>query len=629
MPARVVDDKHISINSRLYRTARPVQFFLANQQPGKVDTGDLGEESNPLASTWTINDLTGGIGVEFMDPKRPNHLDRAWYATAWLRHHGQIVLPRRAIATTQATAADISVLAAFQSEVYVTHTTTVYLYNNTNDTWSSVRTLLNNATDWAVGLVGGTETLVIATGSEVDYATNSSTWNRQSGQAIRYVVFWKDLLWGITNAGALFYTDSLAGAWTADATLQLPSGYIRKLVVARGPDKKDHIYASTQVGLYVHDDERSRFVKTDFTDLPFHPDGGKGATVWRGQIAYPAGNGLYRFEAGADRTIVEPVGPDRDHGLPSDRRGTIIQLEGSHNELIAALDASTGTGVSNIGTRSSGGHGSHRWGTFGARTGYSLVLGWDTRGWQVLWQSGASARPVNALLVTNAYSTYRLWWAANQLVYYMALPIDVINPLQVSTTQYEASGEIETPWFDAGVANQNKLALSVVVETNNPTSSETVQIEYATNYSTSYTSMGTISTSGETRYYFGTNRAGTQFRAIKFRISLARGSTNTNTPTLRRLSLSYRKRIRVLYGVEATLDLSEEANGINPKDQMTNLRSAVNNGTLVEVTWRDDTGDTQNYYMDFIDLRSLERSGRDHKSLVLTRFIEPEQSTSR
>ena len=410
--------------------------------------------------------------------------------------------------------------------------------------------------------------------------------------------------------------------------LQLPSGYVKKLFVARGPDRKQHIYASTNVGFLVHDDVNATFMQTDLSDLPYHPDGGKGTTVFRGNSFFSAGNAIYLFQAGSDETKVAIMGPDRDHGLPSDRRGTIVQLVKSHNELLAGLDASTATGISEIDTRFSAG-GSQRWSTFGASTGYSLILGWDEKGWQVLWQSGDSARPITAMLVSNAYSTYRLWWAANQTVYYMALPIDVINPLEVSSTAYESSATLETPWFDAGTPDQKKLALSVAIESTHPTSSETILVERAIDYVETYTTLGTISTTGETRYYLGTSRKGVAFRAFKLRFTLARGSTTTNTPTLRRTSLSYRKRIRALYGVDAKIEIAKKVADKTPKQQLANLRSAVNNDELVEVTWHMDPTDAQNYYMDFVDLRTLEGSGRDYDSLALVRLVEPEQTTSR
>ena len=376
--------------------------------------------------------------------------------------------------------------------------------------------------------------------------------------------------------------------------------------------------------------ELRRFQPTDFSDLPYHPQGGQGATLHRGWLEYPAGNAVYEFQAGADETVVNLIGPDLDHGLPSSRRGVIVQLAKSHQWLLAALDASLGTGVSNVGTRSSAGFGSSRRSTFGSQTGYSLVLGRDRRGWQVLWQSGASSRPINAILVSNAYSQYRLWIAADQRVSWLKMPVEVINPLQVTTTAYGASAVLETPWIDHGLANQVKLALSTIVETTNPTSSETVLVEYATDFVETYTTLGTISATGQQKYFYGTSRRGLTYRAIKYRVTLTRGSTNTNTPTLRKLTHVYRPRTDILYGVDATIDLNDTTYG-PAVQQLTNLRASLNLPTdvLLEVTWRDDTTDAQNYQMDPIDLRAVESSGREVSGQVIVRLVEPSQSASR
>ena len=634
MAERVLEKNAIAINGFQYRLVQPAQFFLASRQPGKVAIGDYNDETNPRASSISYSDLTRGIGVEEDDPTNSDHRNRAWYGTVNLSHSGQIVLPRRTTTVTQATAADIGILADFKNQVFASFGTTIYSYNNSNNTWTSQRaSIAGNATDWAVGLLypsgTATETFVVANGTDVDYATDATTWAENTTQAIEFLTFWKDLLWGINNAGQLFYTDDISTAWTSDAQLPLSAGACLSLLVARGPDNQYHLYASTSVGLWVHDDVNSRFVETEFSDLPFHPDGGKGTIRWRGRIRYPAGNGMYTVIPGANETIVMAMGPDRDHGLPSSRRGRIVALAGSHNELLAALDSSTGAGISNVGTRGSGGAGSSRWNAFGSQTGYSLILGWDEKGWQVKWQSGASSRAINDILVSNVYSEYRLWWAANQNVYYQTLPVDVINPLQVSTTTYADEATLETPWFTAGVRNQDKLALSTFVETTNPSSSETVKIEYATNYTESYTTLGTITSSGEQAYYFGSSREGIVFRSIKFRITLVNGSTNTNTPVLRSLVLNYRKRIKVLYGIEAVLDITESMHDASPQLQLSRLRSAANNGTLVEITTVNDTGDAQNYYMDIEDIRSVEESGNYQRGRVLLRAAEPGQSTTR
>jgi hypothetical protein len=82
-----------------------------------------------------------------------------------------------------------------------------------------------------------------------------------------------------------------------------------------------------------------------------------------------------------------------------------------------------------------------------------------------------------------------LWWASDQTVYWQSLPVDVVNPLQVTGATYAASGSFETPWNDFNIRNQTKVALDVIVETNNPTTSETVKVEYATDYDETYTTL--------------------------------------------------------------------------------------------------------------------------------------------
>ena len=39
------------------------------------------------------------------------------------------------------------------------------------------------------------------------------------------------------------------------------------------------------------------------------------------------------------------TGPDRDDGLPSDKRGSIKHMSATHNELLAAVDATTAPNI--------------------------------------------------------------------------------------------------------------------------------------------------------------------------------------------------------------------------------------------------------------------------------------------
>ena len=646
MAQRVTESKVISIDGKLYRLRNRVAWGLVSGQPPKLVIGDYNEQTNPRASSVSWTDLSGGIGVETMDVTDPAQHKRAWYATANLRHDGQVILPGRDTVTAQAAATDVDALPDYGNQMYKCHATTVYLYDLANDTNTSSRTLLNSVTDWARGLVGGTDTLVLATGSECDYL-QGSTWARNTTD-IKYVVFLDELLWGIDIAGQLYYTDDLSAGWSTDALLQLPSGSVTGLITAWGDDNKRHIYAGTRVGIYAHNALDARFEPTGFAELPYHPQGGTGASGWRGAIAYPAGSGMHLvgFSSGSPVGVADvAMGPDRDHGLPSTRRGNIVATASSHNELFAALNGTIGSGWWTLSPPAAAGAGSSRISTFGASKGYSTILAWseiDWRkngnrgGWQVTWESGATDKEVTAITVSNSFDSYRLWWASNRNVYTMPIPADVVNPLKVTSSEYGETATIDYPWYTAGTPNTDKLALSTVLETSNPSTGETVTVTYALNfddttwYSTGHATPATAT--GQLRYYFGANRAGIVYRAIKYRVVLARAAANIrSTPILRLLGLSYRQRIRRLYGIRAPLDVKTEdaADGRNAQQQLSDLRAVMNNGALVEVVWRSDDGDLQNYYMDPEDLIIEEESGFDYGSQVDFVALEPEQSTAR
>jgi len=633
MAGTAVEEKQIRINDVLFQTAGKIREFLASQLPAKLTFGDYSDASNPFASEWSFEDGRGGIGIEVLDPRKD--LDRVWYSTAQLRYPGRIVLPRLATLTATFGSTDIQELREFKNEMYACQATSVYVYNNGTDSWgSSVRTLLNNATDTAVGLLHpsgtATLTLVVATGSEVDYATNSSTWNRNTTD-IKFVYFWNNLLWGMDVAGQLYYTDDLSAGWTQGAQLQLPSGFINSLLVARGADNLEHLYAATTIGLWIHNAVEGVWEETDMSELPYHADGGVGSTKWRGNIYYPAGNAVYRFQPRSTGTVVDTVGPDGDYGLPLLKRGVIKKLTPTHNDLIAFLDASVvGRGVSGLETRVSRGARFHHGVTLSAQLGYSIILGWNEDGWEVKWESGASDKPITTGTVANAYNQNRLWWASNQRVYYQVLPVDTVNPLQVPNTTYATTATLETPWNDFRSRNSTKLALSFLLDTINPTSSETVKVEYAINHIESYTTIKTQTATGNTETTFpigGSNAIGLAFTAIKFRVTLARGSA-TKTPQMVKMTLVWRQRNKELYGVQANLVLGDSMD-VGAKIQLAAIKTALLNDELFEVTYRNDDGGTENYYMEIVGYDAQLETGHNYSGTVQVIMVEPRQTAAR
>ena len=255
-------------------------------------------------------------------------------------------------------------------------------------------------------------------------------------------------------------------------------------------------------------------------------------------------------------------------------------------------------------------------------------------GWEVKWQSATSGKGFDSIHVSDAYSKYRVWWGHNNIVHFMDLPKDIINPSEVSEFSYALTGIHETPWFNAGQSEVNKLALSLRIEAQDLTTTEKIKVEYATDYAESYTTaVGTLDSSvmgaaaGTYTYTFGSSY-GTAFRAIKFKLTLERNDATTtglekfNTPDVVSLTLEYRKKIAAKWGHTVEVDLNRHYKGKDPKDLRAALVAAIESTTLVEFTFRDDVG-TRNYYVDVTAAVGIEYTGHDERGSTQITVVEP------
>jgi hypothetical protein len=369
--------------------------------------------------------------------------------------------------------------------------------------------------------------------------------------------------------------------------------------------------------------------------FPTHPDNGKGTVRWRDSVYIPAGNGIYKYINGSNAAVITVVGPDRDDGLPSDKRGAIRMLAGTHNELLAGLDAQTAP--STISSTDLPYQWSSHQGApvIAGDSGYSLIAGYNDMGWEVKWQASTSGKAIDSIHVSGAYSKYRVWWGHNDIVHFMDLPKDVINPSEVSEFAYALQGVHETPWFNAGQSEVDKLALNLRIEAQDLTTTEKIKVEYATDYSESYTTaVGTLDSSemgaasGTHTYTFGSSY-GTAFRSIKFKLTLNRSTATSTglekfeTPDVVSLTLEYRKKIAAKWGHTVDVDLTNEYKGNVPKDLRSNLISAIESTTLVEFTFRDDSSETRNYYVDVVAAQGMEFTGHDERGSTTIQVVEP------
>ena len=648
MANSVVEQNEIFLNGVYYPTTRPVRSTLASIYPAKVVIGDTTKDSNLRSSIIAWSDWRGGIGVNRMEGA--GGVNRAWYSTCQLRYKNHLVLPGLVTESTTPSHsladATIGAINTLSDEVYAVWNGSssvspqLYKYNNTSDTWGSALStgsMVDQVTDSVVFTdAGGTTYLVFAhydgSGSGYTYSSNGSSWTTDTTDT-KFVTAWDERLWGISHAGQLWYATSI-GTEVNDAVLHLPDGSVTALFVARNAAGIPIIYAATTQGLFAHNADNAKWENTQM-DFPVHPDNGKGTLTWRDSVYIPAGNGLFKYINGNNAAVITVVGPDRDDGLPSDRRGSIRHMAGSHNELLVGIDARTAP--STIASTSL----PYQWishqgsPVITGDSGYSLIVGYNDMGWEVKWQSATSGKGFDSIHVSDAYSKYRVWWGHNDIVHFMDLPKDIINPSEVSEFAYALQGVHETPWFNAGQSEVDKLALSLRIEAQDLTSTEKIKIEYATDYSESYTTaVGTLDStemgaaSGTYTYTFG-SKVGTAFRAIKFKLTLNRSTATSTglekfeTPDMVSLTLEYRKKIAAKWGHTVDVDLTNEYKGNVPKDLRSNLISAIESTTLVEFTFRDDAGGTRNYYVDVAAAVGMEYTGYDERGSTQITVVEP------
>ena len=651
MTQRVSQTDEISLNSVRYPIEGPVTTVLASIYPSKVVLGDTTKDSQLRASVAAWGDFRGGIGAEEVvsieDP-----LNRAWWSELNLRHQGHLVMAPLTSYAAEDTTAIIGTIVEFKNEIYATansgSSTTLHKYDEVTSTWgSNLQTMDADATDSIALSLGTTDYMIIATGSSYYYSTDGSSINSDTTN-VKYLADWDDRLWGIDADGQLWWANAI-GTEVNDALLPLWAGNdaVADLFVASSGTGEPILYAATRRGLWAHDAQNSRFVQTELS-LPFHPQAGEGCVRWRDSIYYPAGLGVYRYTPGASTTFVTAMGPDRDDGVPKLYKGSITGLIGSQNDLFAMVDGSAPPAEQPtvLGTDSSIGDSPAVEGT-----GYSSIMAWNEQGWEVRWVTdNAQNNQMPAGLVSNAYSSptakkatkYRLYWAELRTLRYQQLPVAVENPRQLGTFSYAAKGTHITPWFSAGQAEVEKLALRLKVEVESASSSETVACYYAldgddsdsawvlltdthTSDSTFSASSDKITGSGITTFLFGGVSAptGTAFRSIRFKLIFARGSDLSKSPDVRSTTLEFRKKLPAKWGHSVTVDLQQPYGGRSTNELRAALVDAAEATSLVEFTFRDDGSNERNYYVDVSAVEGLEFTGHNESGTTKVLLVEP------
>lgn len=603
----------LQLNGTWYRfpVLGTIQPGLASPFPQKTVIGEYERTDEQLASSYIIEDLGGGYGVEIMDPK--TQFDRVWDSTVWTMDKNQITLPPRVKEIGSGTVTgskEISAGTQFAGAMYVAFADDVRKLESSDVLSANLRSLGSTATD----AITFANNLYFAYSTGHDYF-NGSVWTTVAG-SVDFFAPWDSKLWKIDRNGANFASSIDGVAWLAKASIPgLENGDVRGLEVYFTPDNALHIHAVTKRGLWVYDATADVWRQTMFQHAR-HPYGGDGHAVHRDALYSSAGLTVYKFNANS----VTNVGLDRDYGLPSAFRGRVRRLFPSQNWLVGLVDASQASPVGPP----------VRLGYYGGvvaaptSSGFSALYLYNDRGWHYLWRSGSSARPSAWAGIGDAYSDYRLYFGNDGKLYYIKLSVSVFNPLQSSDARawgFAERGSLVTPWFPGTITEMDKVGLRLRLRTRDTTATENVALSVGYDLDEAFTLVDTATSPGRREYFFG-ERAGRTFDYIRLRFDLARGSDMSKTPALVYAALKYIQAPDVVWGLAATLDLSESVQGLTPRETIAVLEQLAALKTLIPTAWRDSGGTQHERYMRLTRLVGQELAGPDGRGRWMIALTE-------
>jgi hypothetical protein len=159
------------------------------------------------------------------------------------------------------------------------------------------------------------------------------------------------------------------------------------------------------------------------------------------------------YDSSGDYTLIS-IGPDREEGLPGDRRGRIVDLLGIPAGIVAAVQ---GDGYSSV-----------------------LVLPNDRLGWHEVFRGWASGAKIDHFYLQDSYRP-RLWVSISGELIYQDWPRHSFNPLKDAGLTYHHEAILVSSTIDMGVSSLTKFIESVTATVENLTSGVEVALDYQIN----------------------------------------------------------------------------------------------------------------------------------------------------
>lgn len=609
-----------------FKLAAPMLPVAVDRLAPKVTVGDYSIDSNDLLSAWVISDSTGGHGVA--DLREGVDDSRYRFGDIYTRRPRQYCKPFQTANTSLAsgsvfhlgdlyTGGNWSMIASGGTDLYKDNVDTT---NNLAGVPASKGVMYSGsgASTYFYVPMGNNGYAVYDGGAT--FANINGAGDTDNFQAF---CIWDDKIIGITNGGQLYYATAAANptVWTSYGTGgKLDASHEPKaLHVYYNRAGESAVHVVTGSGVWVFDASTPRlYLIPDFASV--HPYFGVASCVWNANLYVAAGLDILEYNG----SVVRNIGLSRDDGLPWNYQGGPTSFYPAADDTGYTRDLIPGQGTLYALVR-------------GLKTGgvyYHSMHEWTGIGWHAIFIGSSSNGPVRGL-VSRAANQYRLYWglAGSGAYYYMTLPVSFTNPREAidnSAFNFGWSGKgnasdpyyLETGKFDGNMKGYRKIANAVELDIRTLPTDHTVVMKYRIDGGTSWTTLGTATTTGHIVLQFGTITAdgiypGITFENIEFRMEFQDPNRNQYTPLVESLVFSFLKVMNPSWSWTVSLDLTAPHADQSPENMLAKLVDLKNSGEFFALKHRNDT-----YRIRIAQLGGSEEDGQDTRGRYTLNVLE-------
>lgn len=283
-------------------------------------------------------------------------------------------------------------------------------------------------------------------------------------------------------------------------------------------------------------------------------------------LYFPMLQGLERYYS----MQVDDIGPNLGEGMPTERRGPIVAMQGYPGKFFIAIDAGT--------------------------SGYSCIM--DSGGWHERYRAPKGQRiTAMAFQVTPGTGLDRLWiFQGNDLIW-LPFPSDTTNELEDANYPFAPEFSVTLSRMHAGMFDTQKLIKKVKLQTENLEVNETTgepvcwfELDYRLNEDEEWTEIDDAYTESPTEEVDFTNQYGVSGKRVQFRLR-GYSTDSTKTPVFIAIIIGavLRTDIKNFYG-PFTFRVEDDAQTASLRERETS-RTAAQQLQLLE-DWADSSNDS-------------------------------------